>query len=205
MPRRAFYSRCVQELRPERSIPHQGALATLHTTPRRLTPRCYSEMTMKSSQRIGKAFLQRAVPGLAVLVVALSTTVCSHAMATIDGTGATTVLSDEFNCRSPWSDARQRCAELEFIVSGEPSLDRAYKVPSLRNVAERAPYMDAGQFGTFADVLDHYNRAPAAVMGHTELRPLRLKPIELRQLEAFLRTLSGPIAISEPAAARRTP
>jgi cytochrome c peroxidase len=120
-------------------------------------------------------------------------------------TGATAVLSDEFNCRSQWSDARERCSELEFIVTGEHTLDRAYKVPSLRNVAERAPYMDAGQLATLADVLDHYNRAPAAATGHSELRPLRLKPVELRQLEAFLRTLSGPVAVSEPAAARRTP
>jgi len=119
-------------------------------------------------------------------------------------TGATAVLSDEFNCRSRWSDARARCSELEFIVTGEHTLDRAYKVPSLRNVAERAPYMDAGQFATLAEVLDHYNRAPAAATGHSELRPLRLKPVELRQLEAFLRTLSGPVALSDPAPARRT-
>ena len=118
--------------------------------------------------------------------------------------GATAVLSDEFNCRSQWSDARAQCAELEFIVTGEHTLDRAYKVPSLRNVADRAPYMDAGQFATLADVLDHYNRAPAAATGHSELRPLRLKAVELRQLEAFLRTLSGPIVVSEPAPARRT-
>ena len=117
-------------------------------------------------------------------------------------TGATAVLNDEFNCRSQWSDARERCSELEFIVTGEHTLDRAYKVPSLRNVAERAPYMDAGQFATLAEVLDHYNRAPAAAIGHSELRPLRLKPVELRQLEAFLRTLSGPVAVSEPAARR---
>jgi cytochrome c peroxidase len=120
-------------------------------------------------------------------------------------TGATGVLSDEFNCRSRWSDARERCSELEFIVTGEHALDRAYKVPSMRNVAERAPYMDAGQFATLAAVLDHYNRAPAAVTGHSELRPLRLKSVELRQIEAFLRTLSGPIVVSEPAPARRTP
>ena len=107
-------------------------------------------------------------------------------------TGATAVLNDEFNCRSQWSDARERCAELEFIVTGEHTLDRAYKAPSLRNVAERAPYMDAGQFATLADVLDHYNRAPAAAIGHSELRPLRLRPVQLRQLEAFLRTLSVP-------------
>ena len=119
-------------------------------------------------------------------------------------TGATAVLGDEFNCRSQWSDAREGCSELEFIVTGEHTLDRAYKVPSLRNVAERAPYMDAGQFATLADVLDHYNRAPAAATGHSELRPLRLKAVELRQLEAFLRTLSGPVAVSEPAPARRT-
>lgn len=118
--------------------------------------------------------------------------------------GATAVLSDEFNCRSQWSDAREHCDELEFIVIGEQTLDRAYKVPSLRNVAERAPYMDAGQFATLAGVLDHYNRAPTAVAGHSELRPLRFKPVELRQLEAFLRTLSGPIAIGEPAPARGT-
>ena len=120
-------------------------------------------------------------------------------------TGATAVLSDEFNCRSPWSDARERCSELEFIMTGEHTLDRAYKVPSLRNVAERAPYMDAGQFATLAEVLDHYNRAPAAATGHSELRPLRLKTAELRQLEAFLKTLSGSVVEGGPAAPRSTP
>jgi cytochrome c peroxidase len=114
------------------------------------------------------------------------------------------VLTDEFNCRSRWSDARERCSELEFIVADGHALDRAYKVPSLRNVAERAPYMDAGQLATLADVLDHYNRAPAAVTGHSELRPLRLKSVELRQIEAFLRTLSGPIAVKELAPPWRT-
>ena len=70
-------------------------------------------------------------------------------------------------------------------------LERAFKVPSLRNVAERAPYMHAGQLATLADVLAHYNRAPAAPDGHTELKPLKLNTKELAQLEAFLRALSG--------------
>jgi cytochrome c peroxidase len=116
-------------------------------------------------------------------------------------TGATAVLNDEFNCRSQWSDAPERCPELDFIVTGEHALDRAYKVPSLRNVAERAPYMDGGQFATLARVLDHYNRAPAAAAGHTELRALHLKPVELRQLEAFLGTLTGPVIVSGQASA----
>lgn len=106
--------------------------------------------------------------------------------------GATDVLGDEFNCRSRWSDATvKQCAELDFMVTGAHELERAYKVPSLRNVAERAPYMHAGQLATLEDVLAHYNRAPAAPAGHTELKPLALDPRELRQLAAFLRTLSG--------------
>jgi len=68
---------------------------------------------------------------------------------------------------------------------------RAFKVPSLRNVAERAPYMHAGQLTSLAEVLDHYNQPPQAHAGHTELKPLKLNRRELRQLEAFLRALSG--------------
>ena len=119
-------------------------------------------------------------------------------------TGATAVLRDEFNCQSRWSDARARCSELEFIVTGEHTLERAYKVPSLRNVAERAPFMHAGQFANLADVLDHYNRAPVAPTGHSELRPLRLNALELGRLEAFLRTLSGPVVVNGPALAKST-
>ena len=104
------------------------------------------------------------------------------------------VKSDEFNCRSRWSDAKpDECAELEFLAPASEPLERAFKVPSLRNVAERAPYMHAGQFATLAEVLEHYNRAPAAPAGHTELKALRLSATELRQLEAFLRSLSGPL------------
>ena len=109
-------------------------------------------------------------------------------------TGARAVIADEFNCRSKWSDAKpEQCAELDFIVSDAPELERAFKVPSLRNVAERAPYMHAGQFATLDDVVAHYNNAPAAPAGQSELKPLKLNAVELRQLTAFLRTLSGGI------------
>jgi cytochrome c peroxidase len=112
--------------------------------------------------------------------------------------GVAAVQADEFNCRSRWSDAAPgECDELEFLAAPSPALERAFKVPSLRNVAERAPYMHAGQFATLAEVLDHYNRAPAAPAGHTELKPLGLGAGELRQLEAFLRTLSGALSAPE--------
>lgn len=118
--------------------------------------------------------------------------------------GAKSVSDDEFNCRSRWSDASPSdCSELEFLKPDGHELERAYKVPSLRGVAERAPYMHAGQFATLAEVLQHYNTAPAAPAGHTELKPLRLNAQELRQLEAFLRALSG--GIDAPSEFLKTP
>jgi cytochrome c peroxidase len=105
--------------------------------------------------------------------------------------GADAVLRDEFNCRSRWSDDRSKCAELDFLVTGDHVLERAFKVPSLRNVANRAPYMHAGQFNTLSEVIDHYNRAPEAPAGHSELEPLRLTTQERREIEAFLRSLSS--------------
>ena len=47
------------------------------------------------------------------------------------------------------------------------------------------------------------NRAPAAPSGRTQLKPLRLSQPELRQLEAFLRSLSG--GVSGPARYLRAP
>ena len=105
--------------------------------------------------------------------------------------GAPAVLGDEFNCRSRWSDAPKGCGELEFLVSTGHTLERAYKVPSLRDIAGRAPFMHAGQFSSLAEVLAHYNRAPSAPSGHSELKPLRLNGSELRRLEAFLETLTA--------------
>jgi cytochrome c peroxidase len=109
--------------------------------------------------------------------------------------GAPAVLVDEFNCRSRWSDAPDdACAELEFMVANGHELVRAFKTPTLRNVAGRAPYMHAGQIATLEDVVAHYNRAPAAPAGHSEIRPLRLNRRERAQLAAYLRSLSGPMA-----------
>ncbi len=110
---------------------------------------------------------------------------------------AGSVKSDEFNCRSRWSDAGPRgCPELDVLPAPTHQMERAFKVPSLRNVADRAPYMHAGQLQTLSQVLQHYNTAPAAPAGHSELKPLGLTPAELRQLEAFLRSLSGGVAVN---------
>ncbi|HWQ14833.1 MAG TPA: cytochrome c peroxidase [Roseiflexaceae bacterium] len=107
--------------------------------------------------------------------------------------------ADEFNCLSPYSDAEPAdCGELRFAKADPHEQMRQFKPPSLRGVAERAPYMHAGQIPTLRAVLEHYNRAPAAPAGHSELRPLGLTDQELAQLEAFLRALSAPV-VAPPA------
>jgi cytochrome c peroxidase len=107
--------------------------------------------------------------------------------------GVSEVLEAEFSCRSRYSDAGGRCPELDFINHAAQS-ERGFKVPSLRNVAERAPYMHAGQLGSLEEVIAHYSTAPAAPSGHSELRPLQLTPQERTQLVSYLRSLSGPLA-----------
>jgi cytochrome c peroxidase len=110
--------------------------------------------------------------------------------------GARQVVDGEFNCLSAYSDAEPAdCSELRFLKIDGHELDGAFKTPTLRNVSGRAPYMHAGQFDTLLAVLQHYNEAPPAAIGHSELEPLGLSDREVAQLEAFLRALDGPVTI----------
>lgn len=102
------------------------------------------------------------------------------------------VISDPFNCLGDYSDGSEAdCAELQFMVPTGEELERAFKTPSLRGVADRAPFMHAGQILTLEGVVDHYNRAPSAPAGLSELQPLKLTDRGRAALIAFLRTL-GP-------------
>lgn len=115
--------------------------------------------------------------------------------------GAARVLADEFNGRSRWSDAPgARGRELEFMVAEGPELEYAFKTPALRGAASRAPYMHAGQIADLQSLIAHYDRAPRAPRGRTELQPLRLGAAERRQLAAFLAALEP--AGDAPTAAR---
>lgn len=117
-------------------------------------------------------------------------------------TGVRAAMTSEFNCLSKFSDAKaSECSELKFAVTDGTELVRAFKTPSLRNAVTRAPFMHAGQFTSMSAVLAHYNRAPAAPAGKSELKPLRLSNAQLRQIEAFLGTLSSPVESPRPPAA----
>ncbi len=109
-------------------------------------------------------------------------------------TGVRVVLADEFNCQGEFSDAQtKQCGNLHFVKTGD-ELIAAHKVPTLRNVADTAPYMHAGQLNTLEEVIEHYNQAPLAMIGHNEIEPLKLSRKEKKQLTQFLHSLSGPLA-----------
>lgn len=98
---------------------------------------------------------------------------------------------DPFNCLGEYSDAEPgECIELRF-ARDDNALVGAHKTPTLRNVTETAPYMHGGQLATLEEVLQHYNEAPVSMLSHNEAKPLNLRPVQLRQLAAFLSTLTA--------------
>jgi cytochrome c peroxidase len=118
--------------------------------------------------------------------------------------GLRKLLLDEFNCLGRYSDAKpQQCGELQFLSTDDPGHLAAFRTPSLRNVAARPPYMHAGQFASLEEVVRHYARSPRAVLGHSELarpgdkhaerRAIELSEADVRDLAAFLGTLTGPL------------
>jgi cytochrome c peroxidase len=108
--------------------------------------------------------------------------------------GVRDVNDDPFNCRGAFSDDPDRaCPELDFARTG-PELIGTMRTPSLRNLEQTGPYMHKGQLATLAAVLEHYNEAPLAMIGHNESKPLELSRRQLAQLEAFLHTLDAPLS-----------
>jgi cytochrome c peroxidase len=111
--------------------------------------------------------------------------------------GVLQALADPFNCLGAYSDADPSdCAETRFAKTDGDEIIGAFKTPTLRNVANTAPYMHKGTFADLDAVLNHYNLAPAAFPGHSDLLPLELTEQEIAQLKAFLFTLSADAEIS---------
>ncbi|MBI5075345.1 MAG: cytochrome-c peroxidase [Nitrospirae bacterium] len=103
--------------------------------------------------------------------------------------GIIKVMTDEFNCFGKYSDAKpDECSELRFIDTNKTKYVGAFKTPTLRNVAERPPYMHAGQLKTLSEVLSFYQRSSSRELGHQALTNA-----ELLKIEAFLKTLSSPL------------
>lgn len=115
--------------------------------------------------------------------------------------GIKTVKSDPFNCQgaffnSPTRRRSESCKDLSFLDSETPEAIGAFKTPTLRNIAETAPYMRDGRFSNLRQVLEHYNRMDThSGVGFREetLKPLNLSETELEALKSFLESLSSPV------------
>jgi len=88
------------------------------------------------------------------------------------------------------------------IFKNSPKLQYAFKVPTLRDVARRAPYMHNGSEPTLEAVIDLYDRGGIDRPSRSDLiKPLHLSDQEKADLIAFLKTLSedrsAPVAVPE--------
>ena len=98
---------------------------------------------------------------------------------------------DEFNCLGNYSDLdAEECRDLIFAAEGHMD-DGAFKVPGLRDLALTAPYFHDGRFGTLLEVLEFYRLSSNPGESGSELPPLDLSDEELRDLAAFLGSLTG--------------
>jgi cytochrome c peroxidase len=71
----------------------------------------------------------------------------------------------------------------------------AFKTPTLRNVAQTAPYMHDGSEATLREVIAFYNEGGRKnAWLSKEMRPLGLSDAEQADLLAFLEALTGPVA-----------
>jgi cytochrome c peroxidase len=79
-------------------------------------------------------------------------------------------------------------------VTGKDEDRRAFRTPSLRNVAITGPYMHDGSFDTLAQVIDHYagGGSPDDPAQAPAIRPFALTADERGALLAFLTTLTSP-------------
>lgn len=106
--------------------------------------------------------------------------------------GTAKVLASEYNCLGAYSDAQAKdCRALRSIRPEAKEDVGAFKVPTLRNVAERAPYMHAGQYWSLGEVVRFFERQRVDPLLSPELARSGLSDEEQDQLVAFLRTLSG--------------
>ncbi len=94
-------------------------------------------------------------------------------------------------------------------IEGGEAYARAFKVPTLRNVALTAPYMHNGRFQTLSEVLDFYTHGGGAGQGleldnlDDKIRPFALTAGEKRDLIAFLHALTD--ESRKPAIPERVP
>lgn len=78
------------------------------------------------------------------------------------------------------------------MVTGDPADTGAFKTPTLRNIAETAPYFHDGRARTLEEVVEFYDKGGLENPHLDEkIRPIGLSAEEKADLVAFLKALSG--------------
>jgi cytochrome c peroxidase len=74
-----------------------------------------------------------------------------------------------------------------------PSMDHAFKTPTLREIERTDPYMHDGSIANLVKVVEHYNRGGEAKRESlsTDVRPLNLTAAEIADIVEFMRTLTS--------------
>ena len=121
--------------------------------------------------------------------------------------GIAALLASPYNLLGRWASAPRSADDADPArktrhVLAQPRNFGEFKVPSLRGVADTAPYLHDGQLATLDDVVRHYsdlNLDRLHADGELILKPLNLGPGEQTDLVAFLRSLSARPARQPPA------
>jgi cytochrome c peroxidase len=81
-------------------------------------------------------------------------------------------------------------------VTGDPADWAKFKTPTLRNVADTAPYMHDGSLATLRDVVDFYDKGGIANRNlDPKILPLHLEEWQKQDLVSFLSTMKTPQAM----------
>jgi cytochrome c peroxidase len=105
-----------------------------------------------------------------------------------------------FACHSGWRFTDDRFHDIGTTttdrgrgpVANDETLNFAFKTPTLRAVALRAPYMHNGSLQTLDDVVRHYEKGSVNRPSRSPLLlPVQLSDQERRDLIAFMETLTG--------------
>lgn len=103
-------------------------------------------------------------------------------------------------------DSDSEMADIGYMLATGDESDRGrFKVPSLRNVMESAPYMHDGRFTSMEEVLDHYDHGAVSsssldpMMEYNVENGLGLTEQDKLDLVAFLHTLTDADFLENPA------
>jgi cytochrome c peroxidase len=110
--------------------------------------------------------------------------------------GIQELRASRFNLLSNYSSAGPLDRQKTSLVTPQHRNFGEFKVPSLRNVAQTAPYMHNGSLATLEAVVAHYSNLNLDRLhadGDQILKPLNLAPNEMADMVMFLQTLSTPV------------